>query len=509
MSQPPQTLPRIRERLQSIWHRVHKKGKLRQVLGQRILATISAKPQNLKDQFLTPLLMPVLLLLTTGGTQSDLEKFQPEDGPTITAPDEPDSTGGINKKETESPSDPEGGNSGANDGEDNPPQGVIYARVSSGSQLDGNSEDEGDEGSIDGQISELEDLAENNGIDLPYDPITDKAETGTNFDRDGIQEVFEVAKQERIKFLLVEKIDRIGRSAPETLYFIYILQSECGVTLLTPAGEQDIGQVRGLLHTTLMSLMAEVQNEIRTGKAKKERIRGFLEKKNWKCYSPKIPLGYTENDDGWLDVDPTEKRIIRDLFKKFVECGQYAETERYIDEKYGRDVLNGHSVKTLLRESTYIGKPELPESWLVETTYENNLESPRLNLLEKEEGAEIDICEEVFHQAQGIIEEKNQKYSSDEDTRDLLDFLEEFSLFAVVEGTDPAALLHHCGEPLKKDGQVDLKGNKIHRYRCPKCEVSDDAEEYYRQWPREHELDAIKLIQEVLDGETDLFDITE
>lgn len=33
MSQPTQTLPRIRERFRSIWHRVHKKGKLRQLLA--------------------------------------------------------------------------------------------------------------------------------------------------------------------------------------------------------------------------------------------------------------------------------------------------------------------------------------------------------------------------------------------------------------------------------------------------------------------------------------------
>lgn len=49
-----------------------------------------------------------------------------------------------------------------------------------------------DEGSIDGQIEELETVAKKEGIEVPYDPIVDKAKTGTNFDREGIQQVFEI-----------------------------------------------------------------------------------------------------------------------------------------------------------------------------------------------------------------------------------------------------------------------------------------------------------------------------
>jgi hypothetical protein len=304
----------------------------------------------------------------------------------------------------------------------------------------------------------------------------------------------------------VEKVDRIGRSAPETLYFIYVLQSECDVTLLTPSGERDIDKVEGLMQTTLLSLMAEVQNDIRTTKAKKERIRGFLHKKNWKCKSPKIPLGYTETDDGWLEVNHGEKTIVRDLFQKFVGCEKYSKTEEYIDNKYGAEVLDGHQVKTLLTNFVYIGKPRLPREWLTETTYENNLEDSSLHILQKDESADIDVCEETFKEAQEIINEKDDGHSTDDDTHQLLDFIEEFSLFAVIEGSESATLLHHCGEPLVTDGQVDLKGRTVHRYRCRKCEESEDAESYYRQWPRQYELDTIELIQDVVEGKSNLFE---
>jgi len=478
------------DRCDSSWPIAQIKRRIRRVLGDRILAFISNLVQNLKRQILFQAVLPYHLILTTiVGNQSDFSQFQSEDNFVTDSAQEP------KVEDSTSEETPE-------DELDNLAQGIIYARVSSNKQCD----KDNDKGSIEGQIEEMKDIAEKENIEIACDPITDKAQTGTNFDRDGIQEVFEKAKQPEISYLLVEKVDRIGRSAPETLYFIYILQSECDVTLLTSGGEKDVSNAEGLMHTTLMSLMAEIQNDLRTTKAKKERIRGFLQNKNWSCASPKIPLGYEGTQDGWLKVDHTEKEIVRDLFQKFVECETYSEVKEYIDEKYGSKHLEGHQVKTVLQNWVYIGKPKLPNHWLIETTYENDLDEPDLNILEQCDDSEIDINEEVFHQAQDIIKSKNAKGSTDEETNDLLDFLEEFSLFAVVEGTEPATLLHSCGEPMVKDGQVDLKGQKIHRYRCRNCEESEEAKEYYRQWPRESELDKIRLIQKVLDDDTSLFD---
>ncbi len=473
------------------------KGKIRRVLGDRIVALCKATGRNLKRKIALPTIPLLVLALATDHTQSQLGSFSTSGDPETEAHSSNNKRKSEDSDSEESPSP------------DDKPRGLIYARVSSGNQLQSEEDSEDiqyDEGSIEGQIDELTELASEEGIELPYDPITDEAKTGTNFDRDGIQEVFQISKNKEIDYLLVEKVDRIGRSAPETLYFIYILQSECDVTLLTPSGERDLEQVEGLMQTTLLSLMAEVQNNIRTTKATKERIRGFLHKKNWKCASPKIPLGYRETDDGWLEVDSEEKKIVRDLFQKFVDCKTYAETERYIDQKYGSNVLDGHRVKTLLTNTVYIGKPRLPETWITETTYENDLEDPSLHILKEERSAEIDVTEDIFREAQEIIREKTKKHSTDDSTHQLLDFIEEFSLFAVVEGSKPATLLHHCGEPMVRDGQRNLKGRTVHRYRCRKCEESEDAESYYRQWPRQYELDKIEQIHRVTENESDLFD---
>lgn len=478
---------------------------MRSVLGERIVALCKDTGRNLIGKIALPAFLPLTLALTTSRTQSGLTNFFKSEDSEPSGDTEPEDHFNEDRGKEDSDSNNDDETSSRSD----TVRGLIYARVSSGNQLKSEGDDEEveyDEGSIEGQIDELTELAKNEGIELPYDPISDEAKTGTDFDRDGIQEVFEVSKRKDINCLLVEKVDRIGRSAPETLYFIYILQSECDVTLLTPSGEHDIDKVEGLMQTTLLSLMAEVQNEIRTAKAKKERIRGFLHKKNWNCNSPKTPLGYDQTDDGWLEVNSKEKTVVRDLFRKFVECETYAKAERYIDDEYGSSFLDGHKVKTLLTNWVYIGKPRLPEEWITETTYSNDLEDPSLHLLRENKPSSVDVSEETFREAQKIIRAKDNKHSSDDDSQQLLDFIEEFSLFAVIEGSDPATLLHHCGEPLVTDGQRDLKGRTVHRYRCRECEESEGPESYYRQWPRQYELDRIQSIQEVLDGESSLFE---
>lgn len=104
----------------------------------------------------------------------------------------------------------------------------------------------------------------------------------------------------------------------------------------------------------------------------KKSASGASSKKNWNCLSPKIPLGYSETDDGWLRVDSHEKKIVRELFSKFLECEEYAATRRHVEEEFGKTEIKGHRVKTLLTNPVYIGEPKLPEEWLVDTPFEND-----------------------------------------------------------------------------------------------------------------------------------------
>lgn len=367
---------------------------------------------------------------------------------------------------------------------------LIYVRVSSHEQTNNGDEEENtddddteyDQGSIEGQIEELQKIADRKDLELAHEPIRDEAQSGTNFDRAGIKKVFKLAQKPEVGYLLVEKIDRLGRTAPETLYFIHLLQSKYDVSLITASGETDIGSVDGLTQATLRSLMAEVQNNLRTAKAQKERVRNFVEYKEWKSYSPIIPLGYDETDDKWLEPDPEEADVVQDLFEIFNECQTYAETKRKIDDKYD-DVLEGHKVKTLLTNPVYIGRPQIPEEWVVDLPYDNVVEDDTLQL----------INEKVFQRSQEIIDKKDRKHSSDDDTQDFDDFVDDFGLFSVLLSSYPVALIHDCGQPMVKDGQERIGDDiKTHRYYCRDC---DEA----RKWPTEWEYKKMKIAHLLLD----------
>jgi DNA invertase Pin-like site-specific DNA recombinase len=496
---------------------VNKNGQMGVPKPVPIRLTLHAVGHNLKDKLANLLEINTWQPLLIRANQSEIQNFgseasstTPQDGsPEITSP-----------AETQSPPSPDdSGDPGASDPEEQEDKSVaiIYVRVSSNGQVrtpsdSGTVENESgdvDKGSIQGQISQLKKLAETNDMAVPYDPIVDEAQTGTNFDRDGIRRVFEIAKRDEIDYLLVEKIDRIGRNAAETLYFIWMLQNQCGVTILTPSGEHNVNQVEGLMQTTLLSLMAEVQNQIRTDKATNERIRGFLKGKNWSCLSPKIPLGYAETDSGWIEIDPEEEPIVREIFRKFVECETYTETEAHIEEEFGSNVLDGHQLKTILQESAYIGKPKVPEQWIVDTQFSTNeLDEPELNILGGHHDQDCQVSEETYHEAQRIIESNKRENDGEDDTYSVTDFVDEFGLFPIVESSDLVRLVHHCGEPMVKDGQANLAGNfdiTTHSYKCPSCEEKVDADSYYRKWPNESEINNIEIIDKVLSDDKSLF----
>ncbi|MCD2200804.1 recombinase family protein [Halobacterium sp. KA-4] len=448
--------------LKRLWHRVHKKDQIRTGNPRRIRSIILSLYQRLwqrvnqeKDdthQFL------YLLKFTTSAKQHSLTDFEV-----------PSSKPRSGESQDQGPNEEE--ESDEADG-----TAIIYARVSSQKQArEGHS--------LDTQVEQLKRIAEQEGLSLHCDPIRDEAQTGGSFERDGIQRVFREAQKDAPSYLLVQDVDRIGRAAAETLYFIYILQSECDVTLITQSGEKDVSSTRGLMQTTLMSLMAQLNNELRMRKAKESAVRSFIENKNWSAYKPVTPLGYEKTDDGWVKKQPEMEPVVQDLFDEFLDCETYQETKRRLEEKYG-DVLDGHRVKTLLQEPAYKGKPQVSANSVGNYEGKRVRDDPELQFVHGER----------FEKAQRVIEAKNEQYSS-EDTGGLAEFIEEFDLFTVVESSPPVELrCESCEGQMVKNGQRSLSGASVdgHMYRCTECGKS-------RKWPRDDDYNRMELLQKLPD----------
>lgn len=236
-------------------------------------------------------------------------------------------------------------------------KGVIYVRRSV--------DDDTESKSLEGQIADLTKVAREQDITLVCDPIVDEGETGTDFNRPGIQQVAALAEMGEISYLIVDDISRIGRSAPETLSFIAQLESDHEVTILTPTGGLDISQVEDLMQATMHSLIAHMSTQYRTRSSLRSKISNFVDDKDWKSWYRTVPIGYELSDDGWVEVCSEEVDVVDAMFDKFLETQSYAETARHLNTKYGETLgqnVTSHGVKDALQNSINL----LPDSRTLE-----------------------------------------------------------------------------------------------------------------------------------------------
>lgn len=128
----------------------------------------------------------------------------------------------------------------------------MYVRVST-------SEQKRDGRSLDSQEEELSSIVERDPDMRAYTPdaIRDEGETGTNFDREGIRRSAELTHKDEPTHLLVDTVDRIGRSVAETILFIQFLREECDVKLMTRSREFDILKPSDKMQLTMLAAMAD------------------------------------------------------------------------------------------------------------------------------------------------------------------------------------------------------------------------------------------------------------
>jgi predicted site-specific integrase-resolvase len=355
----------------------------------------------------------------------------------------------------------------------------IYARVSSNEQVDEGS-------SIDGQIDELESIADERNIDLVDDAVRDEGKSGTDFEREGIQKVFRLANEMSLSYVLVDSIDRLGRAAAQTLYFIYVLQEDCQTTVITSTGELNINQVKDLMQIYQTTLMAEMETKGRARSALRSRARGFLVDHKWKSWFHQIPFGYEEDGD-WIKPARTSGWFAKWMFEHYRNTESYKDTKEALNEN--EDIL-GQSftrsqVKSYLQKKVYIGQPTIPVENIHHYEDNNSVHDESLQL----------ITEDLYADVQDIIMKNERKYSTDPDTKSRKDFINEFGMFPVAEAS-PIVKLHcpDCGTELVQDGQRTTWGGwDQHVYKCPA------PEEVCRRrptWPTEVELTAWVMLND-------------
>ncbi|WP_162224170.1 recombinase family protein [Halorussus salinus] len=355
--------------------------------------------------------------------------------------------------------------------------GVIYARVSSNKQAE--------EGrSLEAQVDQLKKEAERREVGLVRDPIRDEGETGTDFNRSGIRTVFRLAKNGTISHLFVDSIDRLGRSHVQTLYFIHELEVELDVQIITLDGDLDFDSFSGKINTTMQTLFAELDVQKQGSKALRAKARSFLEDKNWDAWYNSVPIGYVLTSR-WPTPKEQSRNLARSMYNHFLMTESYAKTTNLLNctkWKYLESELTEGEVKRCLKNPIYIGQPSIPIERVDGYDHKGWIDEPNLQLVD----------EDLWEEAQQTIRKISRENSQENSAKDVDDFVDEYGVFIVLE-TSPVTEIHCpcCRSLMVENGPRSLHDSTDrYLYKCSNKEC-----EQQRVWPREDELDAMKLLE--------------
>jgi len=358
---------------------------------------------------------------------------------------------------------------------------AAYVRVSTRRQAKEGS-------SLEAQQEELRKLAISVGADVVYWFID--AKSGTSFSGRKLSAIQRLAELGLINKLLVGGIDRLGRESCVLLSFIITMRG-LGVTTVTPIEELDVKRCEDLIIAAVKLIKAEEENEDRIRAALRSRIYNFKQKK----WNMRIPFGYRLTNDGWIEKLPEYSRVIKDLFEYFKLVKDYGKTANYINIKYGKLIhrkLNGESVKRLLCNPVYIGRPTCGGKRTRRFFNDIEVEDPNLAVIDNE----------IFEEVREIIAKKREKYERKEKpVEQLVEALGE-DVFEIFDGL--AFLCPRCGSPMTKNGQT---------YKCPKCNkqrriLKKSEAVKIAEWILNREK-VIRAFQEILEKADNVNDIIE
>ncbi|ERJ06696.1 Resolvase protein [Halorhabdus tiamatea SARL4B] len=325
--------------------------------------------------------------------------------------------------------------------------------------------------------------AEERGLEL-VNTITDAAESGTDFEREGIRKLRKEAKNERISYVIVDELDRIGRHAVETLYYIYELQTDHSIEIISNEARDvlDVSQYQDLSYVVNRALASQSTVETQARRAEAGRARNFVEK-NWYSAFEYVPVGYKENEaDDWISTEVTEIGIVQELFDNFIKSDisrpfvETLEKTPLLPEEFGRRRL-----RNTLERPLYVGKPTTAY-----VDYTRNDDS-------KEETTVIDrslriISDETREKALEKLREVGEyhAFAKEDEGEDVESLVSEYGAEAVVDCSDAIQIrCPECDAEMMKNGLRESDTYTGRNYVCPDCGRQ-------RMFPKQTEMDQLR-----------------
>ena len=226
-------------------------------------------------------------------------------------------------------------------------RGVIYRRVSTDDQKDNGY-------SLQRQERELREKMLRDGVEEIRQPIED-VESGRDFNRQGLKLLLQLAHGGLIDYVYVYDLDRLGRDVIETPYLMHKLK-KLNVVVRDIKEEYNFDDPIQYVYVTIKCYRSHAES-IRIG----DRTQGGkIEKfKEGKWVGPP-PFGCRINSDGFLEIIPEMKDVIRDLFQIVAGCHNYKRAVELINEKHSKIVglITISKLRNIIKNGVYIGLPK-------------------------------------------------------------------------------------------------------------------------------------------------------
>jgi DNA invertase Pin-like site-specific DNA recombinase len=304
--------------------------------------------------------------------------------------------------------------------------------------------------SISEQLRILEELAKEKGIDLPYEQIIE-IESGMDFPRKGISKILDIAENKPLDYVLVLRLDRLGRDMTETPYFMKQL-FERGVKILAPEKMYSFSDPLEIIQAVFECYAAQVEDEKIGKRSQGGRIERFRQG-FWPIPAP--PL-YERDKEGRLKKkDLNMGLIVQDAHRIYQKEKNATKVLKWINQCHHSilgKAFTYNDVKTILYNPVYKGKPAYGGI---------SVDRPELAMVE----------EKLFDATQKILKDKATKHKKKENVLGKL--VKEHGLSYVTRTLSLPVPCLECGSIMVENGTktARIRGIEVrtHLYLCTNC----------------------------------------
>jgi DNA invertase Pin-like site-specific DNA recombinase len=336
---------------------------------------------------------------------------------------------------------------------------VIYARVSTEEQRRAGF-------SIPSQIRLLEEKMKADGVVVAREPIVD-VETGTTSEREGLKQLWELAKSGGIDLAYTFALDRLGRHIVETPYLMYKLKEETGVIFRTMDREYNFTDPMDFLLLVIQSYPGHVESRKIGERTQRGKVQKFL---SGKWVGP-VPFAYRRSTSGELEKVGELEPIVRKVFQTYTEKRDAKEVTRVINALYSKIIekFTVDQMRRILTNPVYVGRPRYGKT---------EISAPQLSM----------IPADLFENVHLLLEKKTQKSKTKKERKpksfldNLTSHCDTGSLTFFLKQFKPHC--PQCGTEMQGNGSKPshvIEGARLPNFRC-KCG-------YQRTIPHDAELE--------------------